>query len=371
MLIKNGLLSNGKSINIKIVNDVIFEISSNIINGLGENTIDLENKLYISPGWIDMHVHAFPKYPPYYAKGDDIGVYQGVTTIVDAGSSGSNNIEEFFQYSKRCKSDIFSLLNISKIGLERLNELADLENIDENSLEEAIRKYKSFVIGLKARISASVVGENNINPLKQALEYKNKFKLPLMVHIGSAPPSIKNIIDLMDENCIITHSFNGKENNLFQSEENIKKLKIAIKKGLKLDLGHGSASFNFNIAEKAKDLGIFLDTISSDIYIKNKEEGPVYSLANVMSKFLIMGFSLEEIIEKVTKNPAKILNLKDRGTIEIGKKADFTIFQLKKGNYIFYDSMGNRKFSNILISPEFVIKNGVLIKGDKDEGKFL
>lgn len=363
MLIKNAILPSGELIDIRTTDGLIEEISKHLPPQSHE-IIDLKAKYYISAGWIDIHTHAFPKYPPYFAEADEIGVYQGVTTLVDAGSSGANDIDEFFEYSKTCKTDVFSFLNISKLGLSSLSELKKLQDIDGERIKEALEKHDKFIIGLKARISASVVGNNSILALKKALEFKEDFKLPLMVHIGSAPPKIDELLELMGQNCIITHSFNGKSNNLFSSSESIEKLKKAIDRGLKLDLGHGSASFDFTIAQKASNLGINIDSISSDIYTVNKEKGPVYSLANVMSKFLILGYALEEIIKKVTENPAKLLNLSDRGVLVPGKKADFTIFDIEEGEFPFIDSSGTVKNSTLAIKVKYVIKDGKLIKGD-------
>lgn len=366
MLIKNAKLINGDLLDILIEDSIIKTLGKNL--EYKGNTIDLQGKYYVSPGWIDMHTHAFPKFPPYYAYPDDIGIKRGCTTVVDAGSSGANDIGEFYEYNKKCITDIFAFINISKVGLARLDELSDLSLIDKEAIINSYEKYKDFIVGLKARLSASIVGENNLIPLGIAKEVSKELALPVMIHIGSTPPEIGEILDMCHDKHIVTHALNGKSNNIFKDEITIEKLRRAKERGLLLDIGHGSASFSFEMGRKAKELGIEFDSISSDIYVVNMEKGPVYSLSSVMSKFLHLGYSLEEIIDKVTRVPAKILALNDRGVIEPGKKADLTIFHIKEGEFPLRDSSGNIEKANKLIEEVFVVKDGSLYNLEEING---
>ncbi len=366
MLIKNAKLTNGK------ITDIFIE--GNLIRNIGKNLnynceiLDLEEKYYVSPGWIDMHTHAFPKFPPYYAYADDIGIKRGCTTVIDAGSSGAIDIGEFYEYSKSCITDVFAFVNISKVGLGRLDELSNLNLIDKDALLEAYEKYKDFIVGLKVRLSASVIGKNNLIPLDIGKEVGEKLDLPIMIHIGSTPPEIGEILDMCQEKHIITHALNGKSNNILKDNITIEKLREAKKRGTLLDIGHGSASFSFDMGRKARELSIEIDSISSDIYVVNMEKGPVYSLSSVMSKFLHLGYELEEVIDKVTNIPAQILHLTDRGLITIGKKADLTIFHIKEGDFPLRDSSGKIERAKKLIEEVFVIKNGKLYNLEEING---
>ena len=148
-------------------------------------------------------------------------------------------------------------MNISHIGLQRIDELSSLEWIDPEKAAKAVLTYPDLIIGLKARISKSVVKDNGVEPLRLARKLSGKTSLPLMVHIGSGPPPIEEVLELLQKDDIITHYLNGKANNLFDSDgKPIPALIEAIARGVHLDVGHGTASFSFLVAEYAKAQGL-------------------------------------------------------------------------------------------------------------------
>lgn len=319
--------------------------------------------LYVSSGWIDMHVHAFPEFEPYGDEIDEIGVKQGVTTIIDAGSCGADKIGVLRKNGESARTRLLAFLNISHIGLERVDELSRLEWIDVEKALQAARDHKDFIVGLKARISRSVVQRSGIEPLRLARVLSYETSLPIMVHIGSAPPKIEEVLELMEQRDIITHFLNGKPNNLFHpSGEPLEELLEALKRGVHLDVGHGTASFSFKVAEFAREAGIHPDTISSDIYRGNRLNGPVYSLANVLSKFLYLGYSLEEVIYTVTVKAAKWLGRPELGRIQVGDEANLTLFELKQGPITLTDSEGEQRTADQYIEPRGAILNGTFIE---------
>lgn len=317
---------------------------------------------YVSSGWIDMHVHAFPEFQPYGDEIDEIGVLQGVTTIVDAGSCGADRIGDLIRSGEQAKTSLLAFLNISRIGLLRVDELSRLEWINREKVKEATDDYKDSIVGLKARISRSVVGGNGTEPLRIARELSDSTGLPLMVHIGSGPPDIREVIPLLQRKDILTHFLNGKRNNLFDADGMpLQVLTDAITRGVHLDVGHGTASFSFRVAEAAKRHGIAPDTISTDIYRGNRLQGPVYSLANVLSKFLLLGYSLEEVIASVTANPAAWLGRPELGRIQAGDPANLTLFTVEKSAAILTDSEGEQRTANQIIRAKGVVANGEFI----------
>ncbi|TCP29958.1 dihydroorotase [Scopulibacillus darangshiensis] len=318
---------------------------------------------YVSSGWIDLHVHAFPEFDPYGDKIDEIGVKQGVTTIVDAGSCGADRIADLVASREQSKTNLFAFLNISRIGLKRVDELSNLEWIDKKKAAEAANRYKEVVVGLKARISKSVVRESGIEPLRIARELSSETSLPLMVHIGSAPPSIEDVIPLLEKGDVVTHYLNGKSNNLFdENGEPLQVLLDAIDRGVHLDVGHGTASFSFKIAEAAKRHQIGLDTISTDIYRGNRLNGPVYSMANVLSKFLYLGYSLEEVIAAVTTHAANWLKKPELGRIKVGDPANLTLFAVQDGPVTLTDSEGEQRVAERRIETKGVVVHDELIE---------
>lgn len=225
---------------------------------------------------------------------------------------------------------------------------------------QAVVAYPEFIVGLKARISKSVVGDNGIQPLQHALELSEKTGLPLMVHIGSAPPDIREVLPLLQRNDVITHYLNGKSNNLFDKENRPLQVLIdAIERGVHLDVGHGTASFSFAVAEAAKQNGIDPDTISTDIYRGNRINGPVYSMANLLNKFLALGYSLEDTIARVTSRAAQWLERPELGEIRINNKANLTLFRVTDKKIELVDSEGERR-----VAQQTIQAIGVII-GDK------
>ncbi|GAB2532657.1 amidohydrolase/deacetylase family metallohydrolase [Gracilibacillus alcaliphilus] len=317
---------------------------------------------YVSSGWIDLHVHANNRLHPYGDDIDEIGVRQGVTTIVDAGSCGADNVSDILPVAATFKTDLLAFLNISTIGLQRIDELSNLEWLDKQALLDTIKVHCDKIVGLKVRMSQSVVKDSGLKPLETARQFADETKLPLMVHIGSGPPDINSILQLLDQGDIITHFLNGKANNLFDLHgKPLPSLLAAIQRGVLLDVGHGSASFSFKVAEEAKRHGIAPFSISSDIYRDNRKNGPVYSLAHVASKFLLLGYSLEQIIDAVTVQPAKAIHQPELGQLKAGRPADLTLFEVVAAKQTLTDSDGETRTAKQMINTIGVVKNGELI----------
>ncbi|MWN32233.1 MULTISPECIES: amidohydrolase/deacetylase family metallohydrolase [unclassified Gilliamella] len=351
LVIKKAKLIDESIVDIAVHLGKIVEVSKNITRQ-SQNVLDLQAKHYVSAGWIDSHTHCFARSPIYYDEPDLIGVKSGVTSVVDAGSVGALDVDEFYQLAQQAHTHVYSFLNISKIGLIRQSELADMSDIDVSLFDSILDKYSNFIIGIKVRMSRSVVGENGILPLIKAKDMQKKSGLPLMIHIGNNPPELDDIADLLTKGDIITHCFNGKPNQIFDKKNNLRdSIKRAIERGVILDIGHGGESFSFAVADRAKCLDIYPNTISSDIYSKNRIQGPVFSLANVMTKFICLGYSRKRIIDSVTKNAAQILHLENKGELSIGYDADLTIFDIKQEIVSLSDSEGEVRQSHEQFVP--------------------
>ncbi|ELY2670833.1 amidohydrolase/deacetylase family metallohydrolase [Cronobacter sakazakii] len=330
------------------------------VTGEARATRDLNGEHYVTPGWIDLHVHCYPKSPIYHDDPDAVGVSTGVTTVVDAGSTGANDIDDFYALTRGVATEVLALLNVSKVGLIAQNELADMANIDAAAAREAIARHPDFIVGLKARMSSSVVGENGIAPLERAkaIQQENGH-LPLMVHIGNGPPPLDEIAARLSQGDIITHCFNGKPNRILTPKGQLRaSISDALERGVRLDVGHGSASFSFEVARQAIALGILPHTISSDIYCRNRINGPVRSLAHVMSKFLAIGLSLPQVIDCVTLHAAQALRLAHKGRMTPGADADLTIFDLRRQPALFTDADEKTLHGDYLLVPLAAVRAG-------------
>lgn len=358
LIIRQARLSDGTLNDIAISDGKI--AATGQVTGPAKHEWDLAGRYLLSAGWIDSHVHCYPKSPIYHDEADRIGVETGVTTVVDAGSTGADDIDDFYQLTRSASTRVYALLNIARSGILTQNELADMARIDAAAVSASLQRLPDFILGLKARISSSVVEQNGIKPLVRAKAIQRENGgLPLMVHIGNNPPNLDEIADLLTSGDIITHCFNGKPNRILTPQGQLRaSVTRALQRGVRLDVGHGSASFSFEVARAAIARGILPHTISSDIYCRNRLNGPVYSLAHVMSKFLNIGMTLPQVIDCVTRHAAEGLRLKDKGRLVPGQDADLTLFEVKQDACLFSDSDGQTLSGEKQLIPLAAVVHG-------------
>ncbi|WP_235665902.1 amidohydrolase family protein, partial [Clostridioides difficile] len=221
ILIKGGKTVDKSIIDIAILDDKIIEVKNQIDDSKyqANQIINLDGEKFISAGWIDIHTHCYERLDLYKDYPDEVGIKSGVTTVVDAGTTGALDIGKFYEDTKKYKTNVYALINIAKQGITSQDELSSMMNIDEYELKRAVKKYKDFVVGIKARMSKSVVISNDVEPLKVAKRIKNELNLPMMVHFGSSPPTIEDIFDYMEKGDILTHIYNGKPNGILRGNE--------------------------------------------------------------------------------------------------------------------------------------------------------
>ncbi|MFC0272622.1 amidohydrolase/deacetylase family metallohydrolase [Metabacillus herbersteinensis] len=315
---------------------------------------------YIAPGFIDLHAHIFKEYTDLGIEADLVGVKQGVTTIVDAGSSGYDNYHLFKEtIIEKSQTEILSFLNISRNGLcNGLSELANLEDL--MTLEEGIEIFhqEGSVVGLKARMSKSVVKDSGIKPLEHARNLANELQVPIMVHIGNPPPNLQEIFPLLQEGDIVTHAFHGKKHGVInETGDMLPEAVDALNRGVRFDVGHGTSSFSYKKMKMMKEHYDFSFTISTDIYNRNYLH-PVGSLMITMTKLLALGYSLTEVVKAVTIQAAETLNLVEQGTFRQGTRADVTIFGLEENDTPLIDSEGEELVYDQVLKPYITLRNG-------------
>lgn len=362
-IIRAGRLGNGQLVDIAILDGRIAALGALPETTEAKQTLTLAGQVHVSAGWIDGHTHCYPASPIYYDEPDKVGVASGVTTVIDAGSTGADDVDDFQRIAATCKTRVHTLLNISRIGLLRQNELADSRDLDMDLASAAIRRHPSFIVGIKARMSGSVVGENGLQPLRMAKQIQQaNGNLPLMVHVGNTPPDLDEIVALLGDGDLLTHCFNGKPNRILTPAGELRQaVREAMRRGLLLDIGHGGASFSFEVAEAAIRQGILPRTISSDIYCKNRIKGPVYSLAHVLSKFLAIGMTLEQVLACVTHQAADALRLSGKGRLEVGADADLTLFEVMNGPTLFTDTEAGARSGDRQLMPLAALVGGELV----------
>ncbi|MFC9775870.1 amidohydrolase/deacetylase family metallohydrolase [Paenibacillus chitinolyticus] len=319
---------------------------------------------YVSPGFIDIHTHIYEGVPAMGVAPDRVGIDQGVTTVVDAGSSGAANFDDFVRRSiEPSKSRVYAWLNISAPGLvEGRSELADLTKLDPKEVLAVIERNRDAIIGIKARMSGSVVKTSGIRPLQIAKDTAREAGLPVMVHIGNAPPQLGDVLDLLEAGDVVTHAFHGKAGGILSPDGGLIPQAVrALERGVLFDVGHGSSSFSFDTMTKAKELGIDPYSISTDLYLENLERGPVYSLALTMTKLLAMGYTLEQVVAWSTVAPAKAIQRENEiGTLREGAEADITVFRLVQEPVSLTDSEGTTVQYDQQLLPQYTLRAGAI-----------
>lgn len=328
-----------------------------------EEIIDC-SKLYVSAGFIDIHTHVFPGAPGLGIEPDPIGVKKGVTTVIDAGTAGPENFEQFVnEVVKPAKTRVLAEMNYSKRGLWIKPEGDDESKWDIDLAEKVYHQYSDIIVAIKARASNTCVGALGIKPIKVAKQLASRCGIPLYVHIGHALPLIEDTLAIVQKGDMLTHCFHGKDNNLqdngLMKPETLK----ARERGVKFDVGHGVASFNFNSMKSALAQGFYPDCISTDLHLKSWKH-PVNSLTETMDKLIALGLSLEDAICDVTSNPAEIFNLKGLGKLKEGNIADLTVFHVCSEKAEYLDSDGNKLEGNLTIKPDMTIVAGKVVEKD-------
>jgi dihydroorotase len=311
--------------------------------------------MYISPGMMDIHIHTrgeTRKVAEGAPDADDLGCRRGVTTVIEAGSTAPLDIEEFAAQAAGEKTRHYTMLGCHTIrGFAPHHQLLDLSSIRLEYFRAAKEAHPELVKGLKCLCSGSLAGAQSYDLVKRAVEIGDALDLPVMVHIGRFPPDPNEIVALLRKGDVVTHSYHGKEISPYEADGTPKEaFRAARARGVYIDVGHGRESFSWPVYQRAFARGFVPDSISTDIYNANMN-GPVWSLAVVMSKLMALGMSLEDAVTKVTTVPAAIYRLPLLGSLIPGYFGDLTLFSLEDGDWQLPDSYGQLQAVSQLIRP--------------------
>ncbi|MFF1259963.1 MULTISPECIES: amidohydrolase/deacetylase family metallohydrolase [unclassified Streptomyces] len=318
--------------------------------------------LLVTPGLIDLHTHIYDGATGLGVPADLAGVRQGVTTVVDAGSCGSDHWPHFASsVVAPAATRVLSWLNISRHGLvhgtkELVGGAAD---IDVKATDRILADNPAVVRGLKIRMSRSVLGDSGLAPLRTAREIAAAHALPVMVHVGNAPPAFGDVLDLLGPGDVVTHAFHGKPGGLFgDGAEPLPQVRAALERGIRFDVGHGSASFAFDTAERALAAGIRPYTISTDLHARNMN-GPVRDLCHTLSKLLALGMSLPEVIRCATTRPAEVLGMAgELGSLRPGAAGDLSLLEDRGAPDRLTDSQGVTRPAGTRLAPVATVRAG-------------
>jgi dihydroorotase len=313
-------------------------VAPRIEPSMASEVIDAAGRI-VTPGLVDLHTHIYWGVTYWGIEPDPVAARSGVTAWLDAGSAGAYSLPGFRRYvAEPSRARIFCLLNLSGIGLIAPTwEFANLDYCDIDLAARMVEQNRDLVLGIKARIDSNTTRGVGLRPLELARALADRVDLPLMVHIGNGPPAFHDIAGLLRPGDILTHCFTGGNHRIIHADGMLDPLAQALQEqGVLLDIGHGTGSFSFDVAEAAMAQGILPDVISSDIH-QLSVQGPMFDLPTTLSKFLNLGMPLADVIERATVRPARAMRRDDLGTLRVGALADLAIFRVERGEYTFYD----------------------------------
>jgi dihydroorotase len=371
LLIKNGhVIDPGNNINgkmdVAISQGKIVDIAREIESGSAKKTIDASG-LYVCPGLIDIHTHVFVgSNPNTFADGinslspDDFTFKAGVTTVVDAGTSGWRNFPKFkSQVIDQSKTRILVFLNIVGTGMTGTKQQEDLDDMDPKKTADFIREHHNTIVGVKVGHYEGKAW----TPFDNALKACSLADVPLFVECHLPQYTLQDQLQRMRPGDIITHSYEKVSERIpiVDEDGHVREFVTAAKeRGIYFDLGHGGAGFWFSQVIPALKQGIVPNSFGTDLHRFSMNAG-MKDMLNVMSKFLALGMPLDEVILRATWAPAQSIKRKDLGQIGNGAVADVSVLSLRSGKFGYVDAGGNRIDGNQKLEAELTIREGKIV----------
>jgi dihydroorotase len=351
------------ALDVGIKDGKVVRLSPNIATGTARKILSVPGKL-VTPGLIDLHVHVFDGVTEAGVNADRYCITHGVTTAVDAGSAGFPSIAGLRKYViDTSATRLYALLDIGALGtvVSVKDAMKNLEWVDPQMTAKAAIANKPAVIGIKVRLSKDIAGTEDMEGLKRAREAAEASQLPMMLHIGDTNSPLPAILRLVRPGDIITHCFTPRPNGIVdQNGKILPEVLEARQRGVLFDVAHGAFHFGFDLTEKCLQQGFLPDSISTDLAGRSVN-GPTYDLTTTLSKFLLLGLTLEQALERVTSKSAHAFNFgMELGTLKVGGVADISILELREGSFGFVDSLGSKRTGRQQLFGTAAIRDGKL-----------
>ena len=363
LLIKGGTVTDpGQGLrgvlDVALADGKIAALEGEIPADQAQQVIDASGKL-VTPGLIDFHTHLYWGATSIGLEPDPVCARSGVTTIVDAGSSNAGSFAGFRRFIvEPARSRVFGFLHATPYPRPGVDPIAHAKS-NMSGTVKVVEENRDVILGLKLFVAGNMVGEYGLGLLQVAREIADRAQVPIMVHIGFAPPSLAEILSLLGEGDIVTHSFNGHQNRIVDDAGMIfPEVLDARQRGVILDIGHGSGSFSFDTARAMLKQDQPPDVISTDLYSSNVD-GPVFDLPTTLSKFLCLGMSLEQVIAAATERPGQIIGREDGlGMLKVGGAGDVSILELVEGEFELVDCHRQK-----LVAGQRLVSRGSVCRG--------
>jgi dihydroorotase len=353
-------------------NGLVEAVEPDIAAERAQRVLDAGGRL-VTPGLIDLHAHTYPYGSAIGIPADELVPYQGTATVVSAGDAGANNFAAFRRYVlPQTRTRMYAFVHIANMGLAGfpVPELFNITYADPVVAAKCLAENADVVLGVKVRMSENVIAKNGLEPLKRAIAAceMSGTRGKVMCHIGGVQTRelMSDILNTLRAGDVLTHSFSGAPNdagqftNIVQDGKLLPAALSAKRRGVVFDVGHGGGSFDYTVAEAAIAQGVGPDTISSDVHVFSGNTPGMPYLTWVMSKFLNMGFSLDQVVAMATVNPARVINrIAKLGTLQIGAPGDVSILEIVEGPVKFVDTRKNEREGKVHLRPVQTIAAGV------------
>ena len=375
LLLKDGTVVD-PSTGLRGVQDVavqdgkIAHIATDISEEDATRIMDVSGKI-VTPGLIDVHTHVMDSFTPHGIDPDLAGVYSGVTTLVDAGTSGCATFSGFPRYIiPSCHTEIIPFMHICQTGLATIPDIVAESSIDLEGTLRVADQYKGLIRGIKARMVSPALEIFGMEMPKLAKRAAKESGIKLMVHIGDTekkydPNVIRELLPIMEEGDILTHFFTANPGGVLDANGRlVPEAKEAVDRGVWLDTAHGQMNFSFDVGRRIIDQGLLPHCISTDLTIRGRLR-TVHSMAEMMTRFLGLGFTLEQVVTMCTANPAKAIGEEKRlGSLAVGRQADISVFQINEGDWVVYDVLGDSLRVEKAVVPSLTVKRGKVFEPD-------
>jgi len=321
--------------------------------------------LIVTPGLIDLHTHV-------YWGGTSVGVdatmlarRSGTTTFVDAGTAGPGNFLGFRRHViEPAPVRILPYLNVSFAGIfafsasVMVGECADIRLLDLRECRKVAEEHRDLVVGIKVRVGNKAGGTSGVAPLDMALEVAEAVGLPVMCHLDFPPPSRRDVVSRLRKGDVLTHCFRPFPNSPAAPEGGVREEIVAAReRGVIFDIGHGQGSFGFGTARAMLAAGFLPDVISSDVHSLSID-GPAFDLLHTLSKFLVLGVPLPQVIKAGTLAPAAAIKRPELGTFKPGSVGDATLISIEEGEFIYHDVLAEPLKGNKKLAARGVVLGG-------------
>ncbi len=342
----------------------ITAMGPNLPGGGATRTLDARGCL-VTPGLIDFHVHSYWGVNPYGFDADPVCRKAGVTTAVDAGSAGPVNFLGFKRFiAERSRTRMLALVCVAQHGvLNGPGELEDLRFADPEGAAQTICQHPDVAVGVKVRLHEKV-GAHGPEALRLAIQAGEASGTPVMVHIGNTQMPIEQIVDMLRPGDVVTHCFTPLKPSITDDGGRVRPAVLrAHDRGVLFDVGHANRHLNFDIARACIQEGLAPDIISTDLHGRGRDLA--VDLPTVLTKFLALGMSPEQVISACTIRPAQAIDWQDRlGRLEVGREADVAVLELRDEGTTVRDCVGAEMQADTRLVARWTIRAGEVFEAN-------